>query len=212
MESLQRASTGKLSSGTRISASPTSTVEIEILKSTGSGAMTPCPVEIPTSGSGSGSGKIQLQKQDVYAIRIHNKSPAEVAATISIDGLSTFHFSDPSERGKDGKPHYSNYIVAGNSSTDVAGWFVRLKGSGNTRQFKVSGYADSAAGSLGIPESADTGVIHVQLARTAQITKHRGKGLGTGFGGVITVDQKALDRTVLPPHEFITIRYDRPAK
>jgi len=145
MESLQRASTGKLTSGTRISASPTSTVEIEILKGSGSGAMTPCPVEIPSSGSGSGSGRIQLQKEDVYAIRIHNKSPAEVAATISIDGLNTFHFSDRSERDKDGRPQYSNYIIAANSNTDIVGWFVRLKGTDNTRQFKVSGYADSAA-------------------------------------------------------------------
>ena len=213
MESLQRESTGRLNGNTRISASPTSTVEIEILKGSRLDSMGPCPIEIPQTGSGSGSGRVQLQKNDIYAIRVHNKSRTEIAAIISIDGLNTFHFSDRSERDKSGKPLYSNYIVEAQSSSDIVGWFIRLKGTDNTRQFKVSGYADSAAGTLGIPESADTGVIHVQIARTVNTTsKSRGKGLGTALGNAVTVDQESLDRTVLPAHEFITIRYDRPAQ
>ena len=56
-------------------------------------------------------------------------------------------------------------------------------------------------------------MIHVQISKTQQRTAtdgERGKSLGTTLGDSITVDQSAVEREVLTPHEFITIRYDRP--
>ncbi len=210
IERLFRKPSSTVRGESRMAASNEGKVEIEVLRQKLTHAPTECPVTIDPSGN----GRISLEPDDVYIIRIHNHHDHEIAAKISIDGLSTFHFCDASLRDDDHQPLHNHYIIAPNSSSDVMGWFIRVDGSGNTRQFQVSGYVDSAAGQLGIPESNDTGVIHVQISRTelssAAVTE-RGKGLATAIGQSITVQQSAIERDILEPFEFLTLRYDRPS-
>src|SRR6056297_167371 len=209
LEQLFRRPSGALRDRTRLAAADAGQVEVEVYRQASRSSQTPCVISRDVHGD----AKISLQRDDVYFIRIHNLHPHEIAARVSIDGLSTFHFSDASARDENHQPIYNHYIVAPQSAADVQGWFIRVAGTGNTRQFRVSGYADSAAGRLGIPESNETGVIHVQISETETRTAkggERGKSLGTALGQSITVRQTAVEREVLDPHEFVTIRYDRP--
>ena len=80
-----------------------------------------------------GDARISLQRDDVYFIRIHNHHDHELAARVSIDGLSTFHFSDALARDEHHQPIYNHYIVAPQSAADIPGWFIRVSGAGNTR-------------------------------------------------------------------------------
>lgn len=209
VESLFESSTAIVREGSRVAASPSSQVELEVLRLVASDRLSPCLVNLDAAKQ----PRIQLQKDDVYVIRIHNRSAEEIAATVSIDGLSSFHFCDSSARDSAGHRLFNHYLIAPKTDSDISGWFLRLEGPDNYRAFHVMGYADSAAGQLGVFPSDEIGVIHVQISKTAVAVKppNESKSIATGLGAKLTIQQKQSDRRIEAPHEFITVRYDRSA-
>lgn len=207
VESLVHSSTAVVRGESRVAASPSSKVELEVLRRVGPDRFAPCPVTLDATTH----PRIQLHKDDVYVVRIHNRSEDEIAAALSIDGLSSFHFCEPSAKDASGRRLFNHYMIASSTDSDINGWFLRLHGLDNYRAFHVTRYADSAVGQLGLLPSDEVGVIHVQISKAAATVRalDQSKSIATGLGQKLTVQQQQSDRKIDPPHEFITIRYDR---
>ncbi len=154
-----------------------------------------------------GQAFVPIAQGEVYEIVIHNDDKREIAATIAIDGLSVFAFSEV-RNSKTGGPAYSKYIIAAGQTQVIPGWHFRDKGADNYASFLVTEYGKGA--SVKAPQSAqgNTGVITVSFSYTSPEGKGRG-GSETGFGPPRTVDVKPVKRAIDPPHEFVTIRYAR---
>jgi hypothetical protein len=83
-----------------------------------------------------------------YAIRLINDAPFEVAATVTIDGLSLFAFSENLE--------YRYVIVPARSSGEITGWH---RTNEEAEEFVVSEYPRSAAATRSLAPSSELGVI-----------------------------------------------------
>lgn len=114
-------------------------------------------VPIPATAS-NGIGQVSLGLEQVYAIRIHNKSGKPTAIRVLIDGLDMFGFADfPGGRNARGTPKYSHLVVAGDSA-DVFGWYAN---DGEVKEFLVKGYSPAAPPYL--RNLTDLGMISVQF-------------------------------------------------
>jgi hypothetical protein len=116
----------------------------------------------------SGRCSTQFKRDQVYRIRLINTSVEEVMASVRVDGLSVFHFSDV--RAKDGprkgQPKYQYYVVPANGEAVIEGWHKRINERGETvfKDFTIGAPDESAAGRLG---KADlVGVICVEFFST----------------------------------------------
>lgn len=167
---------------------------------------------------------VDLEINDVYAIKIYNNSDKDVAVNLSIDGLSVFHFAEKEFRKDDGSPQFSYYIVHpkgyknpdGSGSYDgtltVLGWFQRLKAPDNILSFLITEYGKGASSKAGFKSSTQVGVIHAQFSNCFLLPPGQGarSGKETGFGPPQSQNSKAVSYEMEPPHEFISIRYDKP--
>ncbi|WP_165220615.1 hypothetical protein [Aquisphaera insulae] len=135
--------TAHVASG-RISAGPKSPFAIEVLAGPSrGGAIRPRPAKVVD-----GQAYLSIRTSERYAIKLINDAPFEVAATLTIDGLGLFTFSE--------HPEYSYVIIPPRSSGVISGWH---RTNDLAEEFVVTEYPGSAAAErLNVP-SAELGMI-----------------------------------------------------
>jgi hypothetical protein len=152
---------------------------------------------------------VSLGRDDVYAVRLINKSEHEAAVTLLIDGLHAMRFVEARE--KDGK--LAPFIVPANKAVTVRGWPISQKRSD---EFLVTSYAKSAVAELNADKSK-LGVITVQFAAAWEKgakppTDEQGGSRstprgGTGRGSPIDTPFKQVERTYGAVRAQVSIRY-----
>jgi hypothetical protein len=148
---------------------------------------------------------------EIYEVIVHNDSNVEIAAALSVDGLDQFTFSED-RNPETGSPKFTCFIVAPRSSLTIPGWHktVDKKRNDNFLSFLVTKYGDGASKFVPHPDRARVGVITVAISMSHIPGKGRARGdAETGFGPPVRVEQEAVSREIDPPHEFISIRYNR---
>ncbi len=160
---------------------------------------------------------IEVAQNEIYEIRIHNRSAEEVAARVFIDGIDVFQFSDDRDPADPAKPRFTHLMVPGKPSGEsaaietVPGWHKSVAGTENFLAFLVTKYGEGAS-RKGVTAQGPVGVIHVQFSRTRALADDgspRGAGNETGFGPPREAQQIAVRREVEPPTELVSIRYTR---
>lgn len=148
---------------------------------------------------------------ETYEITVHNDSAEEIAVGMTIDGIDQFTFSEDRDPST-GRPRYSHWIVAPKSKMTIRGWHKTsdLKRDDNVLSFLVTKYGEGGSRLVSHPEADSVGVITVSVSKSHLPTSAKSRGdAETGFGPPIKVEQTVVQRNIDPPHEFISIRYNR---
>lgn len=220
-QSLQRPSVHIHGPGrTLVSSSAGSPYSVEVLvRPAAGGSLAAAP---RSARAENGLAYVDIQRGELYEVRIHNRSGADVAVAVSIDGLGAFHFADARHRGKDGRPIYNHFIVYRegyvldgqpyDGTGTIVGWFQKLAPPDNYLSFLVTGYGQGAVSKAGIKARGKVGQIHAQFSKCYPLRDGANPRSGneTGFGPPRSVRHKAVRYEIEPPHEFVTIRYTRP--
>jgi hypothetical protein len=153
---------------------------------------------------------VPIESDELYEVRIHNRSGKKVAVALSIDGLDVFHFSKERHEADPACPAYTHHII--DEQFDIPGWFKSVEGKENYVSFLVTAYGKGAVSeAAGLPPRGRVGVIHLQFSDCTPLPEGRPKGASneTGFGPPREVGVKKLRYEVAPPHDFVTIRYQK---
>ncbi len=145
--------------------------------------------------------EVDIKRGELYEIKIHNNSREEVAVAIFIDSLSVFHFSEDK---------LSHWIVPPGEST-IVGWHRSLKDQTLDR-FLVTEYGKGASSQVGIPVTGPIGVIQVQFSQCLDPLsggRKRSASNETGFGPRVKVSHVKVEKEIVPPSDFVTLRYTR---
>jgi hypothetical protein len=140
--------------GTRISARTDSPYSIEILVGPDPGDAAPdLQAYRPRAGAidKDGLAFVNIRRGEVYALKLTNRADHDVAATVAIDGLSMFAFSQNKE--------YEVVIIPKGQAGIIPGWHISNERSD---AFQVLQYARSAVARL-LTTSARVGTISVSF-------------------------------------------------
>jgi hypothetical protein len=140
--------------GTLIQASDHSLYGVEILVGPDPGAAPPDLRKYRPRAANIGRDNLAfltIARGEVYAVRIVNNSKFDAAATVTIDGLNMFAFSENSS--------YEFVVVPAGSDGVIVGWHRNNEVSD---AFQVSEYSKSAAFKQ-MPNSSSIGTIHVSF-------------------------------------------------
>jgi hypothetical protein len=159
----------------------------------------------------SGQPFVQLHDTEVYAIRLTNHAPYDVAVDLRIDGVNCFAFSDEPLR---------YWILPSGQPMTVMGW--HRNGSMMTEFKVVSESPQSAAARLNLTPSAAFGLITATIHAAwpkgaappddepqAPVEEARRGKPTTGFGQNLTVKTAEVEREIGAPRDLIWVRYDR---
>jgi hypothetical protein len=174
-------------------------VEILVKSAESSGPALPRPAHVEH-----GFAYVDIQRNEIYELKIHNKTGRPVAVNVSIDGLDAFHFCK--ERKADGRPKFSRFVAL-QEVLPIVGWFITPE---KALSFLVTEYGKGAVSYAGVARG-QVGVIHVQFSECSSLAygaKPRG-GNETGFGPPRKTSLKPVNYQFEPPHDFVTIRYNR---
>jgi len=140
--------------GTRISARAGSPYAIEILVGPDPGdATSDLQAYKPRAAAldKDGLAFVTIKQGEVYAVKVTNRADHDVAATLAIDGLTMFAFSE--------NKSYEVVIVPKGRQGVIPGWHITNERSD---AFQVSEYAKSAVAKL-LPTSSSIGTISVSF-------------------------------------------------
>jgi hypothetical protein len=140
--------------GTRISAGADSPYSIEILVGLNPGEAAPnIQAYKPRAAAldNDGLAFVNIRRGEVYAVKVINRAEHDMAATLAIDGLTMFAFSE--NKG------YEVVIVPKGQQGVIPGWHITNERSD---AFQVSEYAKSAVAKL-LPTSSSIGTISVSF-------------------------------------------------
>jgi hypothetical protein len=189
--------------GARVSASAKSPYAVELLvKAAPHGEAQPRAARLDD-----GQAFVDIQRGEIYEVRLHNNTAGEVAATLTIDGLDAFIFSDVRDP-KTGRPRYSHYILKPNGSATVVGWHLRDQPPDNYASFLVTEYGKGASARAVAKAQGARGVITVTFAPAFE-GKPRSAADETGLGPPRSVKVQPVQRTIGPVQEVVSIRYTR---
>jgi hypothetical protein len=187
---------------TRISAGPKSPFAVEILVGPSRGGeLRPRPAKVAR-----GQAYMNIRTSDRYAIRLINDAPFEVAATLTIDGLSLFAFS--------GNPEYSYVIVPARSSGLITGWH---RTNEEAEEFVVTEYPKSAAVTRSLAPSRELGVITACFAAAWPANSNpppdegmEGRSVrATGRGPITRTNLAEVERRTGRLRAAISVRYTK---
>jgi hypothetical protein len=150
-----------------------------------------------------GLAYVDLKRDEEYEIVIHNKSDKEAAVSLQIDGLDIFAFSEVRDP-KTKQPKYSHYIVGPRSQLAIRGWHLSNR---TFSPFSLTDYSTSAAGHPPRAAQGKTGVLTASFAYTSPAGSRGGDA--TGFGPPPDAKRQPVERDVDPPHEFVSVRFER---
>lgn len=170
---------------------------------------------------------IQVRRGDAFYVELTNDEPYEVAVSLMIDGLNSFHYS--TARKPDGSA-YRYHVVPPRSSIVVGGW-ERGDGEIDSR-FEVASAAESQAAREGIAvESIGliTATVHAcwEIGRpppadepepprmafaTARFLSPRDESgkqsVGTRFGDTFDQGFRGVERLIGVPRAVLALRYE----
>ncbi len=187
---------------TRISAGPKSPFAVEILVGPSrNGEIRPRPATVAE-----GQAYMNIQTSERYAIRLINDAPFEVAATLTIDGLSLFAFSD--------NPEYSYVIIPARSSGLITGWH---RTNDEAEEFVVTEYPRSAAASRPLIPSTEMGMITACFAAAWPASGNpppdegmEGRSIkATGRGPITKTNFVEVERKTGKLRAAISVRYTK---
>ena len=188
--------------GTLVAASPVSPYSVEVLVLRHGKY-----VALPANVDSQSRPFAPLAKNDIYAIRLSNKSDHDAAVRLTIDGVNAFEFSEQSPqpaywvvpKGLDGKP----------GTLLVKGWG---KSSSHSIEFKVVDFPESAAARIKLQPS-QTGLISASFAACWENESDRprseGRTRATGFGNEIVDPKTSVKRSIGQVRDVVSIRYER---
>jgi len=183
-------------SGTRIATSATSPYAIEILVKNGKNYVARSAIQDSKQRPFVG-----IAENELFAVRLINDSDHEAAVNLSIDGINCFHFS---------KTKSTYWIVPAKSTVRIEGWH---KDNSKSVEFKVTGYADTAAALLKLKPSPSIGQISAAFSAAWSDDTGRphdeASGRGAGFGEEITVKTKQVKRFIGHVRDSIVVRYEK---
>ncbi|TVQ01854.1 MAG: hypothetical protein EA381_04490 [Planctomycetaceae bacterium] len=181
--------------GNEVRTSADSPFGLEVLVTRGSGAEPRRP-ELEPAGDRGQRAFVRLANGDEYVVRLHNRSATEVAVTLTIDGLSMFAFSETGNFG-------SQVLVPPGGRVDIPGWFINDR---LTDAFEVSGYAKSAAASVGVPVT-DVGTITAAFYESVPGSEKDAQA--TARGRQIEKRYVQVKRIIKDLQAVISVRYHR---
>ncbi len=165
-----------------------------------------------------GLAYVEINREELYEVKVANRSGRETAVAVSIDGIDMFHFSN--DKNDRGEPQFSHFILppkgTPGAELPIVGWHKSVSGKDNFLSFLVTEYGKGAASQeekkTGLSAEGKVGVIHVQFAHCKPLPEGAKSAPGneTGFGPPREVKQKPVQYEIDPPHDFVTIRYTRP--
>jgi hypothetical protein len=193
--------------GTLIRTKADSPFAVELLvRSKDSPAAAPRPATVRD-----GQAFVDILRDEIYEVRVYNKTASEAAVSLTIDGVDVFAFSDLKD-AKTGKPRYTHFIVAPNSKFTIHGWH---KTNDRALSFLVTEIGKGA--SSGLKSTGQVGVLTVTFSLAGAFPKDlpgddaaRGAPENeTGFGPARDTQLKEVARTIGVVRDVITVRYTR---
>jgi hypothetical protein len=190
--------------GSKVTSSKGSPYAVELL--TGKGKLwTPRPAK-----ELEGLAYVPIRRNELYKIRLTNKSPYDAVARVAIDGIDVFSFSGL--RNKNGQPRYRFYLVPAGKTALIHGWHRTNERSDS---FLVTEYAKSAAAS--VRSRAKIGTISVSFAAAWSDNKDKPmdeesgdrSGDATGFGPPVPTALKEVSRKIGVIRDTVSIRYTK---
>lgn len=169
-----------------------------------------------TPSNKSGQPFVDIQRDEVYAIRIHDDfefkgTRHEAAAAVTIDGIDVFSFSEIRDP-KTKNPKYSHYIVPPGQSI-IPGWH---KTNEHSDTFLVTEYGMGGASRAPKRSRGKVGTITVRFALAwigAKIPDAekgaREASNETGFGPPTRTELNEVARQVGTVRDVISVRYTR---
>jgi hypothetical protein len=153
-----------------------------------------------------GQAFVDVKIGELYEVRVRNNSDQEVGVSLAVDGIDVFTFSE--DRNDKGEPRFTHFILAPKSETTVVGWHRTIdpKRKDNYLSFLVTDYGQGAASKFPAKSQGKVGTITASFATSFPFGR---SGSETGFGPPREVKQTAVKRSFDPPHDFVTIRYNR---
>jgi hypothetical protein len=188
---------------TLVSSGKDSPYEVELLVKPVGGKDPARPREAKAVG---GQAFVDIKVGELYEVRVRNNSDQEVGLALAVDGIDSFTFSE--DRNDKGDPRFTHHILAPKSETTIVGWHrtVDPKRKDNFLSFLVTEYGQGAASKFPAKSQGKVGTITVSIANSFPPGR---SGSETGFGPPREVKQTAVKRSFDPPHDFVTIRYNR---
>ncbi len=152
---------------------------------------------------------VDLSLQDIYGVKVYNRSPHFAAVTLTIDGINMFEFCEV--------PHYKQLgklVIPPNKSYVIKGWYVRAD---RTDTFLVDDAAKATPAELKGLHSPEVGTISVKFA----VAVPQGipfpqdeatlRSLATTRGPSITGERFVDGQMKIGvTREVLSIRYNRP--
>jgi hypothetical protein len=149
---------------------------------------------------------VNVAKDQIYAIRLINKSPEEVGVILTIDGINSLAFSQNPAFKAVGK-----WVIAPNGTGTITGWHIQ---GAEAKSFKVMDYGQSAAAQFA--STKDIGTITAVFCACftgdpPPGTPPGAKGdLATGLGPSVEQRLTAVPRKFGAPKASISVRYTKP--
>ncbi len=163
-----------------------------------------------------GRAFVDIPRNAYYQIRLHNAAEYDVAATVTIDGLDVFAFSDDRDP-RTGKPRFKHVIVSAGRSGTLKGWPKVAGPSGQAYSFLVTALGKGAASQR--KSSGATGVITVTFAaawakdgKPPIDERDRPRSAAsneTTPGPVVKAGLKPVDLNVGVVRDVVSVRYSR---
>jgi hypothetical protein len=165
-----------------------------------------------------GMAFVDVKEQEVYEVRVYNRSPKDVAARVFVDSIDMFQFSDDRNPSDPSQPKFAYMIVPAAKdgvpgTFTIPGWHKSIQGRDNFRAFLVTKYGKGAASSQGIQATGPIGVIQVVFSGCYPVLdgiRKRSAGNETGFGAPRELEHTAVELEIEPPTDIISVRYARP--
>ena len=147
-----------------------------------------------------GHAFVELKPGDEYEIIVTNSSPQEIAADITIDGLSVFDFSTL-RKPKTDEPLYRYYIIPAGKSQTIRGWHL----SDSDKELNYSRFLVQELPG-GKPARGKVGVITVAFGLSRPDDK---LGQATYQGAKFSERVDPVRRQVAAPHSILSVHYSR---
>jgi hypothetical protein len=191
--------------GARVSVGPKSLYALEVLVKDGDNYVSRTPESV------GGRAFIRLKRDEVYAVRLVNKSNYDCWATLTIDGINVFAFSEVKDAT--GDPKSSHLIMQKSSSALLKGWYLTNK---DVASFVVTDLPKSAGGALKSSSSVGTitASFGVAVAKGKPLPSDEPKTRAidpnaTGVGTKVDATFGEAERTFGILRETISIRYTK---
>ena len=156
---------------------------------------------------------VELNHGERYTIRLYNNAEFDVGVMLTVDGVSTFRFSEiKNESGdKKGESRFSHWIVPAKKFVLISGWHKDMK---QVYDFVITDVLNSAAGQLKVTGSI--GVINAQFhavtaggEHNADEGKTRSAEAATGKGPPRDAASKEVAVQMGAMRTSVTIRYGK---